>query len=313
MASFFGFEPVFMPIARAPRFLRPLQYVVHAIRSLLLLYRRDPQIIWVQLPQVPLLTAALLYRRLFARNAKIVADCHNLMFDAPWRNWPFVTSKLNKADLILVHNREIVSKAVTMRIRRSIIHPLEDCPAAIRVPGISSPRSAPPSFLFLTWFELDEPIKELYEAALLAPELRFIIAGDTRCARGRHKLRPHPPNVELVGYLSGMELDAAIVAADALLGLTKHPDEQLSTAAEAVGAGKAMVLSDTKLLREMYYKGAVYVDVFDPKSIVGGCRKVLEHRSRLELESRDLNQERVARWREHASVIKDLLQPRPKA
>jgi glycosyltransferase involved in cell wall biosynthesis len=119
--------------------------------------------------------------------------------------------------------------------------------------------------------------------------------------------------VELPGYLSGKRLDEAIVAADALLAFTKHPDEQLSTAAEALGAGKAMVLSDTKLLHQMYYKGAVYVDALDPKSIVEGCRTAIKHRKRLELESRSLRQERVAQWRADASFIKDLLQSRLKS
>jgi hypothetical protein len=307
MSHFFNFALCFMPHRSANRFFRPFHYAGHALKTLHLLRRGRPHIVWVQLPPSPLLTVAILYRYLFDRTVRIIGDCHNSMFVPPWCKWPGVVSQLNSIDAVLVHNDAIVRRAIGLGIHKDRVHVLEDPPAlfqTIDAGAVSYPR---PWVLFLTAFASDEPIAELYSAAALAPDLRFVVAGDQRRARGRHRLRPHPPNVVLAGYLHGALLDAAIGGADAVLGLTKHADEQLSAAAEAVGAGKAMILADTPVLRDMYPSGATYVKVNEPASIAQGCRYAVAHRIRLEKESVELRRERWIRWRRGASALASVL------
>jgi hypothetical protein len=309
MSHFFGYEVAFMPHRLGSRLLRPMQYLGHSLRTLRLLRKNRPNVVWIQLPPSPLLTAVIVYQRFFDRTMRIVADCHNSMLDPPWRLWPGAISQLNMADAVLVHNRAVVYKAVNLGIRQDRVHVLEDPPALIQAQDASPMPYKRPWVLFLTAFASDEPIAEIYSAAELVPDLQFIIAGDPRRAAGRHKLKPHPPNVVLAGYLSGALLDATIVGADAILSLTRHDDEQLSAAAEAVGAGKAMILADTQVLREMYDKGAVYVNVNEPFSIAWGCRHAVAQRSRLEEESVKLRAERWSRWRRDAAALAGLLDP----
>jgi glycosyltransferase involved in cell wall biosynthesis len=303
MAGVFGFQLVFLSARSAVRIFRPIQYIINAFKTVLLLLKRKPKVVWIQLPPVPLLTAVLMYRRYFDNGICIIADCHNPMFSPPWSRWPGMVRQLNKVDLVLVHNHLVTERACDIGISKAITHVLEDAPALIRASASSTLTYPRPSVLFLTAFARDEPIREIYAAAGLAPELHFVIAGDIRRASGRHRLYPHPPNVILSRYLSGSHLDASISDADVLLCLTKHPDEQLSTAAEAVGAGKAMVLSDTGLLRKMYDKGAIYVNTRDPASLAAGCRMAVADHRRLEEESSTLRSERWERWRTDAAQI----------
>lgn len=307
MAPLFGFEAVFLPIRQTLRILRPLQYLANALKTLSLLKAKRPRVIWVQLPQVPLLTVALLYKRVFDQSVRIIADCHNRILNPPWKNWPGVRAQLNACDVVVVHNLAVMPKVAAMGIRHDIIRLLEDPPAAIRSevsPTVPYPH---PWVLFLASFNPDEPIQELFEAARLAPDIHFVLAGDANRAKGRHIMRGHPENIILPGYLSGAELDSAIISADAILALTKLEDAQLSSAGEAIGAGRPMVLSDTPVIRDLYYKGGVFVDTYSPASIVMGCRAAIEGNTRLAAESLAIREERYARWRSQAESINEVL------
>ena len=307
MAPLLGLENVFLPISPASRVFRPLQYVGHSLKTVALLRKRRPQVVWVQLPQVPLLTAALWYKRYFDGRVRIIADCHNLILNPPWSEWPGLRDQLNACDVVVVHNNAVLPKVEAMGIKLGVVRVLEDPPALMReAPRLADPFSHP-WVLFLASFNPDEPIKELYAAARLAPEINFVLAGDPTRASGRHYLGARPPNVYLPGYLSGEALDSAIMSTDAVLALTKLADAQLSSAGEAIGAGRPMVLSDTPVTRDLYYKGGVFVDTRSPASIVMGCRAAIEGGKRLAAESLALRDERYTRWRSQAEAINEVL------
>jgi hypothetical protein len=309
MARFFKYEVHFFSHKLSNRALRPLHYIGDAFKTVRLLTKNRPEVFWIQLPPSPLLTITLLYRRICDPRMKIVADCHNSTFDLPWRKWPGMAKQLNAVNAVLVHNSAVLSKAIALGIHQSKIHVIEDPPAALRHAegkdiNVSYPR---PWLLFMTSFGADEPIAEVLAAAVLLPEITIVIAGDRRRAQGRHRLRPHPPNVIFAGYLSGFVLDATIKEADAILALTKNADEQLSAAAEAVGGGKAMVLADTPVLREMYPTGVVYASVDEASSIASGCRAAVARRDILEKESIRLRVERQLKWSRGASALAEAL------
>jgi glycosyltransferase involved in cell wall biosynthesis len=307
MAPLLEFEAAFLPIRQTTRILRPFQYLVNAIKTLSLLKAKQPTVIWVQLPQVPLLTVALLYRRMFDRNVRVVADCHNRIFNPPWSNWPGLRGQLNACDVVVVHNEAIMPKVSELGVRHEVLRLLEDPPAEIHS-GVPSALSFPhPWMLFLASFNPDEPVQELFEAAHLVPDIHFVLAGDSNRASGRHSIWGHPKNVILPGYLSGADLDSVIGSADAILALTKLDDAQLSSAGEAIGAGRPMVLSDTPVTRDLYYKGGVFVDTYSPMSIATGCRTAIDEGTRLAAESLALRDERYVRWRVQAEAINEVL------
>jgi glycosyltransferase involved in cell wall biosynthesis len=307
MAPLLGFEPVFHPIRQAARVLRPAQYLANGMKTLSLLRSRRPGVVWVQLPQVPLLTVALLYKRWFDPRVRIIADCHNRILNPPWSNWPGLTAQLNACDVVVVHNTAVTPKVLALGVRPDLLRLLEDPPATIRGEPTSTLSFPHPWMLFLASFNPDEPVQELFEAARLAPDIHFVLAGDANRATGRHSIGSHPKNVILPGYLNGADLDVAISSADAVLALTKLEDAQLSSAGEAIGAGRPMVLSDTPVTRELYYKGGVFVDTYSPASIVKGCREAIEGGERLAAQSLALRDERHARWRAQAESISEVL------
>lgn len=307
MAPLLGFEPVFLPVQQTLRVLRPFQYLSHARKTLLLLKAKGPKVIWVQLPQVPILTVALHYKRRIDPGVRVIADCHNRILNRPWNIWPGLTAQLNQCDVVIFHNNAVIPKVSAMGVRHELLRLLEDPPAIIRSGGQSTLSFPRPWVLFLASFNPDEPVQELFEAARLAPDIHFVLAGEPNRASGRHSLGDHPENIMLPGYLSGADLDWAIESADAVLALTKLEDAQLSSAGEAIGAGRPMVLSDTPVTRSLYYKGGVFVDTHSPVSIVSGCRVAIKESTRLAAESLALREERYARWQSQAEAIDEIL------
>jgi glycosyltransferase involved in cell wall biosynthesis len=296
MQAYWGYELLFLPIKSRYQALKLLEYSLHFVRTLRLLIKSKPDIIWAQLPQVPLFSAALFYKKCFSPNTKLVADCHNGMFRLPWSQWPFAFSQINSADVVLVHNETMVDTAKGMGITDKLIQVLEDAPASIEKCDVTNMSYHRPWLIFPSSFGEDEPIKELFEAASLVPELTFVITGNPDRAKGLHDLCTKPNNVHLTGFLPTTEFNKLLLSADAVIGLTRFDGVQLSVCNEALGAGKPMILSDTALLRKLFYQGSIFVSPFNPGAIADGCLKAVSELERLSIESRELARVRTSSW-----------------
>jgi Glycosyl transferases group 1 len=280
MTELAGFECWFMPMPYKGRshLMRAAHYLALAWRTLRLLQHTRPPELWLQLPQLPLLWVAQLYRLLFDRNVVLVADCHNAVFVPPWSRMPLVRASLSTCDLVLVHNHHVLVRALAMRLPRQRVCVLEDVPPC--TPALPAEEAAPAAFagrprpwvLCAGSYGRDEPVAEvLHAATLLAPEGTVAITGRIgNAARNGHDIAHAPPNVVLTDYLPVPAFEALLRHCDLVLALTRHDGIQLSACNEALGFGKPMVMSDTPLLRQLFGSAAVAVDSDDPCAIAAG-------------------------------------------
>ncbi|MCL1469337.1 hypothetical protein [Argonema antarcticum] len=308
MQSHFGYELKFSQFAFSKRYLRPLEYLVKGWTTLVLLLHKKPEAIWLQLAPTPLLYVAYLYKILFNRHVIIIADCHNVLFRAPWINLPGAVDLLNRCDLVILHNDCVKQQATAAGVIGKCLYVLEDRPAMLDC-GIIEDRSAFPHpwVLFPCSFHADEPIEVVLAAARLVPDITFVLTGDTIRAKGIHNLTNIPPNVKLPGFLPTVEFDMLLCTTDAVLGLTTLEDVQVCTANEAVGSAKPLILSETKLLKKLFYKGAVYVKSDNPQSIAQGCQEAISRKAELIEQIVDLKVERNQRWLKQAEQVDALL------
>jgi hypothetical protein len=304
MKERFGFSLYFLPQLLKQRALKPIGYLINGYKSLRLMGKTLPDVLWIQLAPVFLLYTALIYRKVFHKTSCIVADCHNGMFYPIWMKLPGTIRLLNSCDLVLVHNDRIKEKALALGVSEDRLHVLETRPALIDCGSVMRKVEklsySPPWILMPCSFDWDEPLREVLDAARLMPEIHLIITGDPARAKGVHDLSQIPDNVVLPGFLSRREYNDHLCQAHAVMGLTTQDDVQLSVANEAVVAEKALVISYTKLIRKMFYKGAIYVDTFDPESIAAGCRKALRDHESLVDDVRLLQHEKIQRWEKQA-------------
>ena len=277
----------------------------------------NPDVVWVQLPQVPLLWAALMYKWLKNPNAYVIADCHNCMLQTSWGTlWPkmpFGVSMINRCDLVLIHNDSMVMEAREVGVKLDLVRVLEDAPASVSINGSETeiPDVPRPWFLFPASFQEDEPIEELLKTAALVPGASFLITGDHKGLRNTNKVSNISSNVKFLGYLPIATFNAYLLACDVVIGLTRLEGVQISVASEAVGIGKPMVLSGTEVLKKLFYKGAVFVNTSNPESIARGCLDALGKLKILAAESSALREERKEMWiKNQAQPIREILDDR---
>jgi hypothetical protein len=303
MRDIAGFECWFHPVPKSGKLGKLLSYMRLLLKSVRELLLASPQVVWIQLPQVPALWAALLYRALARLPVKIVADCHNAQLRPPWSRFPLAQWSLAQADAILVHNETMQAKAREIGWPMSKVLVVEDVPAAgkdqpptgLALKHINAPK---PWILFPGSFAADEPIAEVLAAAGMMPECTFIITGRPERARQYgHNIDAKPANVILPGFLPLDVFDDLLREADVVMGLTREEGIQLSVCNEALGFGKPLVTSNTQILGKLFGVAAVLVETSNPKSIAKGCAEAIKNSRQYSEKSLLLSAARVDQWR----------------
>lgn len=304
MADLTGFECVF---------LRRRPYSTHLAlaadywslyrRTRDLLRQRRPRVLWMQLPPMPLLWAALRHRQAVDPCMKLVADCHNATFKPRWALLPFGVSLLKRCDLVVVHNAAVTRLAREHGVPQELLFELEDVPALTTGRCVAVPewlRGLPrPWIVFPGSFSTDEPVAQLLAAARDHPQWTFVMTGAVANARRhRHDLRAAPGNVVMPGYLDPVEFDRLLSVCDLMLALTREDGVQLSACNEALGFGKPMVVSDTPLLRSLFSQGALMVDSRSSASLGRGIAAALARLPELEAAAQALAELRRLLWRD---------------
>jgi glycosyltransferase involved in cell wall biosynthesis len=308
MRAIVGFDCWFMPVPKSGKLKKAFNYLRLLMASVVRLRAATPDIVWVQLPQVPALWAVLIYRAMTSKPVRIIADCHNAQLREPWSRFPFALWSLRRCDAILVHNDAMHEKAAELGWPMGKVLVLEDVPAVGKAQpplGLAAAliKAPKPWMLFPGSFAADEPIQEVFEAARQTPELTFIITGRPERARQNgHNLTDLPPNVVLPGFLSLDVFDDLLREADVVMGLTKEEGIQLSVCNEALGFGKPLVTSNTRILGKLFGAAAVLVDTRDPTSIARGCTEAMSNTRLYSDKSLSLASARVDQWRSEKLV-----------
>lgn len=306
LAPHFGFENVFMPVERRVSLLRK---AFSYLKNTRLMFRRlrlsRPEVVWVQLPQVPLLWVVLFYRWFIDGKVKVIADCHNAMFRAPWNKIPFGVSLLSRCDVVLVHNDDVRRMALEAKLSDENLLVVEDPPASFgQVELLSFDLDMPrPWFVFPASFSPDEPISELIDAARKVSNVSVLITGNFNNCKNSGLIQDAPPNVRFMGFLSVSDFDALIVHCDAVIAFTRFDGIQLSVCGEAVGAGKPMLVSETTTLKRLFPKGSVFVDSSDAHSIANGIGYLTENSTYLSQEMRGFRDEITSAWIEERGKL----------
>jgi hypothetical protein len=137
------------------------------------------------------------------------------------------------------------------------------------------PLPAGPWVLFPASGSMDEPLDALADAAgRLRGDLTVVVTG-----------RQHPALADkglwLTGHLPDDAYTALVRRAPAVLALTTREDTMQRAGYEALIAGRALVCSDRRVLRDAFGEAAVYVGD-NADSLVAGLREVWGRRPELE-------------------------------
>ena len=308
MADHFGYESIFLPLRwRTSKSMKIFSYMQNMFIMFKYLFRRKPKTVWIQLPQTFLLWPVLIYK-LFSK-VEVVADCHNAMFRSPWCKVPLGLRLLKYVDVVVVHNDSQLVAAENLGISSGLIIVLEDAPASFYLVDkeMPLPTVLRPWVLFPGSFAEDEPVSELLEVAKNMPEVQFFMTGSLEKAKKIIDIEAVPKNFHLMGFMPINEFDQLLCASNIILALTKFDGIQLSVCNEAVGAEKAMVLSNTSLLKDLFPQGTVFVDPLCVESMQKGIEKALLNQEELEVQMKGFHLIRWNTWMTQANKVQSRL------
>ena len=306
MDQILGFDVRYIPPPYTKKWLKPFGYFVQAFRTARIVLAQRPDEVWVQSPPT-FVQHLLLALRPLAGGFRIVVDCHHRALRPMWSRVPGTVWTMNRCDVVLVHNDETRPEAEAMGVDPAKIRVLEDPPPlSLAAAGATGPDATGPYVLTPCSFGADEPIPMLLETARLAPEIRFYITGSRRKAAALGFTRDTPANVVFTDYLPLGDFENLLAGATVVLGLTDAEGIQLSVANEALGAHRALVLSDTRILRSLFGEAALFARNA-PEEMAARLRAAVADRPALEARSAALKAKRQRAWREAADAVTALL------
>lgn len=235
-----------------------LRYILLSIRTLLILIKDKPKIVFSQNPSIVLAALLCIFKKIFGY--KLIIDRHSnfklLTLDdkkVKWRIFHYLSKfSIRKADLTFVTNDFLYDLVNSWGGRSFILQdklPMLNLGSAIRLNGEKN-------IVFISTFSGDEPILEVINAAKLINNNWIIYI--TGKPKKEFLLADLPRNIRLTGFLPEKDYQSLLMSADILMVLTTAEHTLTCGAYEGVSLSKPLIVSDTEAIRGYFYKGAAY-------------------------------------------------------
>jgi glycosyltransferase involved in cell wall biosynthesis len=153
---------------------------------------------------------------------------------------------------------------------------------------------AGPCILSICTFAEDEPYHEVFKAARMLADVTFIITGSIKklLKTVRDTL---PANVRLTDYLDDADYVSLLFSVEIIMDLTSVDHCMVCGAYEAVAAGKPLILSNKKVLRDYFNQGVVFTENH-ADSICRSIQTAFKDQERLREEIISLRAKRNDEW-----------------
>lgn len=266
----------------------PLRYLAASLSTCWLLLRRRPRAVVVMSPPpIPVLIAGV-YCLVTGR--PLVVDGHSGAFNRPaWRALSRLSFRLLsrcRRGAVIVTNDEMRAEAEGWTTHPVI--ELHDLLTRVDLPATTE--ASCDAFVVSSWAD-DEPLAELAAAMAELRGLRVVVSGRPSSESARRQLED--AGVTVPGFLSDDDYRRTLAGAGVVVALTTRAGTMQRGGYEAASAGKALVTSDTRVLRDYYGSAAVHTAA-DPASIARAVQEALGRREELESAMLELRDRRLA-------------------
>jgi glycosyltransferase involved in cell wall biosynthesis len=278
----------------------PVRWIVLSWRTLGILWKTRPDVLFVQNPSLALTILATIIRPVF--RYRLVVDAHNegvRPFDRPYAVVRWVTRLLLKsADFTIVTNDALAVDVVDAG-GRALTLP-DRLPSVPTNEGRGIDREDSVDVVVVATYRRDEPISAIVEAAATMPDLRFAITGPAvQYSASEAEL---PSNVRLTGFLLDPDYWRLLARASIVCDLSLKSDCLVCGAYEALAVGKPMVLSDNPPTRRIFGSVAVLTSA-EAGDIASAIRKAVLSRDSLAANAESLKKDYPKSWEPQASDV----------
>lgn len=279
----------------------PWKYTYQAARTVRVLMRRRPSLLFVQSPPSFAVLAAWIYS--VVSGGRFVIDAHSGAFLSPhWERPRWLRRFLARRALSTIVTNERFAEEI--REWGGTASVLRDIPTIFPV-GDAIPRDERFTVMVVSTYAADEPLEEIVEAARRLPDVHFLVTGNPERADSAIVARA-PGNVEFTGFIPEEVYYATMDEADAVLCLTTRDNTMQRGACEALSMGRPIITSDWELLRSYFSQGTVHVHA-TADAIAEGVRRMRSEHERMTAEIRDLQRRQHEEWIDASDALARLI------
>jgi len=286
-----------------------LRYPYLSIRTLLIVIKEAPDVVFVQNPSIVLTALLTAFKNLFSY--KLVVDRHsNFKFDTikskrlKWKFFHYLSRyTIKNAELTIVTN-DYLFDIVNKWGGHGFI--LQDKLPELAI-GERIDLGGKKNIVVISTFAEDEPIIELLNVAKkLSEDCFFYITGSYDRYKKKYLLDNLPVNIKPTGFLPEKMYQSLLISADLIVVLTKGEHVLNCGAYEAISLSQPLVLSDTKAIRNYFRKGVVFSKC-DSNSIAAAITEGIRNNDFLKKEIVILKDEISNDWREKFNHLKKIV------
>ena len=277
------------------------KYSYQAAKTLRLLYRERPGIVFVQSP--PSFAVLFVYLYCATTRSRFVVDAHSGALQSwYWTRPRWLYRLLARGATATIVTNEHYAGFVRAQGGRALV--LRDVPTEFSDDG-SFPVDGGFTVTVVNTFASDEPLHEVLAAASGLEDVTFYVTGDTN-RPGATIPATIPENVRFTGYLPDDSYYSLLKATGAVMCLTKRDHTMQRGACEALSLGKPIITSRWPLLEDYFHKGTVHVDN-SSTGIRAGVAEMVAHHDRYQREIVDLSQDQQREWEAAMTLMANLL------
>lgn len=279
----------------------PLKYILATFKTIFLLQKNKPDIVFVQNPPVFAVLAVWIYCLLY--KSQYVVDSHSGVFTLKrWAIFLWLYRYLSKRALVNLLHNEPLKKVVSNWGAQAIT--LEPGPMKMKTDG-QYPLLKGFNVVVVSTYSEDEPISEVINAAKHLPNINFYITGSLKKAP-KNIINNIQQNIVLTDFISPNEYGALLKGCDVVVCLTKNDNTMQSGALEALELGRPIITSDWNILQNYFYKGTIHIDN-TAVSLEMAIEKIRKNHSYYLKEVNNLREECHASWARRFSKLLEIL------
>ena len=301
-ATYYSICPFEKKIGMFRYFFLLLNYFIASLKTLLLLKKERPDIIFIVNP--PIFAPLIVWIYCKMNKAHYVIDTHSAAFT--WKRWTFfqwLHKLLSGGALMnLLHNEPLAHKVASWGAP-SMTFP--DPPARL-VTDRPYPLRDGFNAVFICTYSRDEPIDVVLEAARQMPLINFYITGHISRAP-RSITNGVSDNVILTDYLPKKEYVALLIGCSVVICLTLDNDTMQCGAHEAMELGRPIITSNSAVLQKYFSKGTIHIDN-TANSLEQAITEVLENYRYYCEQIEILRKERQSTWEKQLSELEEVLE-----
>lgn len=233
-----------------------LKYPIQAIKTLIVLARRRPQVVFIQNP--PIFSSLIVYLYGLVTGVKYIIDSHTDALLASWWRWSIPLHRfLSRRAITTIVTNDHLYQIVADWGANCLV--LADPPTTFPNRQLASFNNDSFNVVLVSGVSYDEPTREVLKAASYLPDVNFHVTGNYTKAH-RDNLGTIPANIHFTGYMPDEEFYGLLEAAQVVMSLTTEDHTIQSGASESLWLGRPIITSDWPLLREYFCKGTIHVD-----------------------------------------------------